>query len=44
VYDWIVERMEQTGFRTDQKRAYHGARAGWPQFFAKLEQVLARTD
>ena len=37
-------RMEQTGFRPDQKQAYGGARAGWPQFFAKLEQALGRTD
>ena len=37
-------RMEQSGFRTDQKQAYHGARHGWPQFFAKLEQVLARAE
>jgi uncharacterized protein YndB with AHSA1/START domain len=37
-------RMEQTGFRTGQKQAYGGARAGWQQFFAKLEQVLARAD
>ena len=37
-------RMEQSGFRTDQKQAYGGAKAGWQQFFAKLEQVLARTD
>jgi uncharacterized protein YndB with AHSA1/START domain len=37
-------RMEQTGFRTDQKQAYGGARVGWQQFFAKLEQVLARAD
>ena len=37
-------RMEQTGFRPDQKQAYGGAHAGWQQFFAKLEQVLARTD
>jgi uncharacterized protein YndB with AHSA1/START domain len=36
-------RMEQTGFRTDQKQAYGGARAGWQQFFTKLEEVLART-
>ena len=36
-------RMEQTGFRPDQKQAYRGAHAGWQQFFAKLEQVLART-
>ena len=36
--------MEQSGFRPDQKQAYRGANAGWQQFFAKLEQVLARTD
>jgi uncharacterized protein YndB with AHSA1/START domain len=37
-------RMEQSGFRPDQKQAYGGANAGWQQFFAKLEQVLARPD
>ena len=37
-------RMEQAGFQPDQKQAYQGARAGWPRFFANLEQVLARTD
>ncbi|QNA84748.1 SRPBCC domain-containing protein [Sphingomonas sp. So64.6b] len=37
-------RMEQTGFRPDQQQAYHGAKAGWPRFLAKLEQVLARPD
>ena len=37
-------RMEQSGFRPDQKQAYGGAKAGWQQFFMKLEQVLARTD
>ena len=37
-------RMEQSGFRPDQKQAYQGAKAGWPQFFAKLEQVLAKPD
>ncbi len=37
-------RMEQTGFRREQPRYYHGAQAGWPRFFAKLEQVLARMD
>jgi len=34
-------RMEQTGFRPDQPRYYHGAKGGWPRFFAALEQVLA---
>jgi uncharacterized protein YndB with AHSA1/START domain len=37
-------RMEQSGFRPDQQQAYHGAKAGWPRFFAALEKVLARTD
>jgi uncharacterized protein YndB with AHSA1/START domain len=37
-------RMEQSGFRADQKQAYHGARHGWQQFLAKLEQVLAQKD
>jgi uncharacterized protein YndB with AHSA1/START domain len=37
-------RMEQSGFRPDQKQAWGGARVGWQQFFANLEQVLARTD
>ncbi|HLH48886.1 MAG TPA: SRPBCC domain-containing protein [Roseiarcus sp.] len=37
-------RMEQTGFRPNQKQAYGGAKAGWPQFFERLEHVLARTD
>jgi uncharacterized protein YndB with AHSA1/START domain len=37
-------RMEQSGFRRDQGQAYGGARSGWQQFFANLEQTLARTD
>jgi len=37
-------RMEQSGFRPDQQQAYHGAQAGWKQFFTSLEQVLAKTD
>jgi uncharacterized protein YndB with AHSA1/START domain len=37
-------RMEQSGFRPDQKLAYGGARGGWQAFFANLEQVLARAD
>jgi uncharacterized protein YndB with AHSA1/START domain len=35
-------RMEQSGFRPDQEQAYKGATAGWRNFFAKLEEVLAR--
>jgi uncharacterized protein YndB with AHSA1/START domain len=37
-------RMEQSGFPPDQPRYYQGAKVGWPQFFANLEQVLARID
>ena len=37
-------RMEQSGFRADQEQAYRGAQHGWTQFFASLEQVLARPD
>jgi uncharacterized protein YndB with AHSA1/START domain len=37
-------RVEQSGFRTDQQQAYQGAKWGWPKFFEKLEQVVARTD
>ena len=37
-------RMEQSGFRPDQQQAYHGAKGGWQQLFAALEQVLARID
>ena len=37
-------RMEQTGFQPDQQLAYHGAKAGWPRFLGRLEQVLAGMD
>jgi uncharacterized protein YndB with AHSA1/START domain len=37
----VLVRMEQSGFRPDQQQAYHGARAGWPRFLAKLDEVLA---
>ncbi len=37
-------RMEQSGFRPDQQQAYQGAQYGWQQFFAALEQVVARPD
>ncbi len=37
-------RVEQSGFRPDQKQAYGGARVGWQKFLADLEQVLGRTD
>jgi uncharacterized protein YndB with AHSA1/START domain len=37
-------RMEQTGFRPDQRQAYGGALAGWQKFFANLAQLVARPD
>jgi uncharacterized protein YndB with AHSA1/START domain len=37
-------RMEQSGFRPDQRQAFGGAHAGWKQFVEKLDQVLARPD
>ena len=37
-------RMEQAGFQPDRPQNYQGAKFGWRQFFANLEQVLARAD
>lgn len=37
-------RVEQAGFRPNQKQAFGGASQGWPQFLEKLDQVLARAD
>jgi uncharacterized protein YndB with AHSA1/START domain len=37
-------RMEQSGFRPDQQPYFRGAKVGWQQFLAKLEEVLARMD
>jgi uncharacterized protein YndB with AHSA1/START domain len=37
-------RMEQAGFAPTQRQAYGGARAGWQNMFAKLEEVLAKTE
>jgi uncharacterized protein YndB with AHSA1/START domain len=37
-------RMEQSGFRPDQRQAYHGARLGWPEHLARLDELLAKTD
>lgn len=33
-------RMEQSGFRTDQTKAFGGAKFGWQQFFSNLEKLL----
>lgn len=35
-------RVEQTGFRPDQKQAYGGAHAGWKAFLQKLEGVAGK--
>lgn len=35
-------RMEQVGFRPDQKQALGGATFGWTQNLANLEQAVAR--
>ena len=35
-------RMEQVGFRPEQKKAHAGAHHGWKQFLAKLEDVSTR--
>ncbi|SDB15806.1 SRPBCC family protein [Bauldia litoralis] len=37
-------RVEQVGFRPDQKQAFGGARAGWVQFCSNLEAVVGRMD
>jgi uncharacterized protein YndB with AHSA1/START domain len=37
-------RMEQKGFRADQEQFYRGAEMGWRNFFAKLDEVVARVD
>ncbi|MBU1176455.1 MAG: SRPBCC domain-containing protein [Alphaproteobacteria bacterium] len=34
-------RVEQSGFRPEQKQAYGGAHAGWKQMLDKLGDVLA---
>jgi hypothetical protein len=34
--------MEQSGFRPDQQSYYQGAKYGWQQFVAALEQSVAR--
>lgn len=37
-----VLRMEQSGFRADQVQNFQGAKYGWQNFFAKLEDLLSR--
>jgi len=33
-------RMEQSGFRPEQKQAFGGAKHGWQKFFENLESVV----
>ena len=35
-------RMEQSGFRPDQKQAFGGAKAGWQKFIGQLETLLGK--
>ncbi|WP_411032763.1 SRPBCC family protein [Shinella sp. BYT-45] len=35
-------RVEQEGFRPEQKQAFGGAKQGWQRFLENLEQILAR--
>ena len=37
-------RMEQKGFRPDQRQAFGGAMQGWQKFLDNLEQVVSRLD
>lgn len=37
-------RVEQSGFRPDQQRAFKRAKASWPQLLAALEAVIKETD
>ena len=37
-------RVEQAGFRPDQKQAFGGANAGWRQFLSNLEGLLAQPE
>ena len=37
-------RMEQSGFRPDQKQAFGGAKAGWARFLTKLDDLLAHLE
>lgn len=37
-------RMEQVGFRPDQKQAFGGAKMGWREHLANLEKVVGDLD
>jgi uncharacterized protein YndB with AHSA1/START domain len=40
----VLLRMEQSGFRGDQKANYQGASYGWRRFFDQLEGLAERLD
>ena len=52
VVTWTLEptrsgtllRLEQTGFRHDQPRYFHGARSGWPNYLDQLMLLVDRLD
>lgn len=37
----VLLRMEQSGFRIDEERAFRGAQYGWQKYFVRLESVTA---
>ncbi|MCB9994618.1 MAG: SRPBCC domain-containing protein [Hyphomicrobiaceae bacterium] len=37
-------RMEQSGFRPEQRQAFGGAILGWQAFLVKLDELLARSN
>ena len=37
-------RMEQSGFRADQPKAFGGAKFGWQKFLENFDQLMARND
>ena len=37
-------RVEQKGFRPDQRQAFGGAMQGWRKFFGNLEQVTSQLE
>lgn len=37
-------RVEQAGFRPEQKQASGGARYGWASFLEKLDAIVAKAD
>jgi uncharacterized protein YndB with AHSA1/START domain len=37
-------RVEQAGFRPDQRQAFGGAQAGWTRFLGQLDELVARDE